>query len=102
MISSGTAYPLPSVLFTDRMNRFLSRLNGYGCFILGFAFTGGIFAISASKVLQLRRAVVDESVSWRLFARSNLEWAVFVKRFWCIICPMGYLMGLFKDLTCLN
>lgn len=30
------------------------------------------------------------------FAVILLVGSFFIKRFWCIICPMGYLMGLFK------
>ncbi len=87
------------IVVTDRMNRFLQPIKWVWIVLfLGFAFTGGDFC----DICPLKGFTTAQGGYWTnlylggFFAVVILVGSFFVKRFWCIICPMGYLMGLFK------
>lgn len=87
------------IVVTDRMNRFLQPVKWVWIILfLGFAFTGGDFC----DICPLKGFTTAQGGYWTnlylggFFAVALLVGSFFIKRFWCIICPMGYLMGLFK------
>lgn len=87
------------IVVTDRMNRFLQPIKWVWILLfLGFAFTGGDFC----DICPLKGFATAQGGYWTnlylggFFAVGILIGSFFIKRFWCIICPMGYLMGLFK------
>lgn len=87
------------IVVTDRMNRFLQPVKWVWIVLfLGFAFTGGDFC----DICPLKGFATAQGGYWTnlylggFFAVVILVGSFFIKRFWCIICPMGYLMGLFK------
>lgn len=87
------------ITVTDRMNRFLQPIKWVWIILfLGFAFTGGDFC----DICPLKGFTTAQGGYWTnlylggFFAVVVLIGSFFIKRFWCIICPMGYLMGLFK------
>lgn len=87
------------IVVTDRMNRFLQPIKWVWIILfLGFAFTGGDFC----DICPLKGFTTAQGGYWTnlylggFFAVVLLVGSFFIKRFWCIICPMGYLMGLFK------
>lgn len=87
------------IVVTDRMNRFLQPIKWVWIVLfLGFAFTGGDFC----DICPLKGFTTAQGGYWTnlylggFFAVVILVGSFFIRRFWCIICPMGYLMGLFK------
>lgn len=87
------------IVVTDRMNRFLQPIKWVWILLfLGFAFMGGDFC----DICPLKGFTTAQGGYWTnlylggFFAVVILVGSFFIKRFWCIICPMGYLMGLFK------
>lgn len=87
------------IVVTDRMNRFLQPIKwAWILLFLGFAFTGGDFC----DICPLKGFTTAQGGYWTnlylggFFAVVILVGSFFIKRFWCIICPLGYLMGLFK------
>lgn len=87
------------IIVSDRMNRFLQPIKWVWIILfLGFAFVGGDFC----DICPLKGFTTAQSGHWTnlylggFFAVVMLVGSFFIKRFWCIICPMGYLMGLFK------
>ncbi len=87
------------IVVTDRMNRFLQPVKWVWILLfLGFAFAGGDFC----DICPLKGFATAQGGYWTnlylggFFAVAILVGSFFIKRFWCIICPMGYLMGLFK------
>ncbi len=87
------------IVVTDRINRFLQPIKWVWIILfLGFAFTGGDFC----DICPLKGFTTAQGGYWTnlylggFFAIVILTGSFFIKRFWCIICPMGYLMGLFK------
>ncbi|MDE6973719.1 MAG: 4Fe-4S binding protein [Lachnospiraceae bacterium] len=87
------------IVVTDRMNRFLQPIKWVWIILfLGFAFTGGDFC----DICPLKGFTTAQGGYWTnlylggFFAVVIMIGSFFIKRFWCIICPMGYLMGIFK------
>ena len=87
------------IVVTDRINRFLQPVKWVWILLfLGFAFTGGDFC----DICPLKGFTTAQGGYWTnlylggFFAVVILVGSFFIRRFWCIICPMGYLMGLFK------
>lgn len=87
------------IVVTDRMNHFLQPIKWVWILLfLGFAFTGGDFC----DICPLKGFTTAQGGYWTnlylggFFAVVILVCSFFIKRFWCIICPLGYLMGLFK------
>ncbi len=87
------------IVVTDRINRFLQPIKWVWIVLfLGFIFTGGDFC----DICPLKVFTTAQGGFWTnlylggFFAVVILVGSFFIKRFWCIICPMGYLMGLFK------
>lgn len=87
------------IVVTDRLNRFLQPIKWVWILLfLGFAFAGGDFC----DICPLKGFTTAQGGYWTnlylggFFAVVILVGSFFIKRFWCIICPMGYLMGLFK------
>lgn len=88
------------IVVTDRMNSFFQPIKWVWIILfLGFAFTGGDFC----DICPLKGFTTAQGGYWAnlylggFFAVVLLIGSFFIKRFWCIICPMGYLMGLFKN-----
>lgn len=87
------------ITVSDRLNRYLQALKWVWIILfLGFAFTGGDFC----DICPLKSFTTSAGGFWTnlylggFFAVAILVGSFFIKRFWCIMCPMGYLMGLFK------
>ena len=87
------------IVVTDRLNRFLQPIKWVWILLfLGFAFAGGDFC----DICPLKGFTTAQGGYWTnlylggFFAVVILAGSFFIKRFWCIICPMGYMMGLFK------
>ena len=87
------------IVVTDRINRFLQPVKWVWILLfLGFAFTGGDFC----DICPLKGFTTAQGGYWTnlylggFFAVVILVGSFFIRRFWCIICPMGYLMGLFR------
>ena len=87
------------ITVSDRLNRYLQALKWVWIVLfLGFAFTGGDFC----DICPLKSFTTLAGGFWTnlylggFFAVAVLIGSFFIKRFWCIMCPMGYLMGLFK------
>lgn len=87
------------IVVTDKLNRLLQPVKWVWIILfLGFAFTGGDFC----DICPLKGFTTAQGGYWTnlylggFFAVVMLIGSFFIKRFWCIICPMGYLMGLFK------
>lgn len=87
------------IVVTDRMNQLLQPIKWVWLVLfLGFVFTGGDFC----NICPLKGFTTAQGGYWTnlylggFFAVVILVGSFFIKRFWCIICPMGYLMGLFK------
>ncbi len=87
------------IVVTDRINRFLQPVKWVWILLfLGFAFTGGDFC----DICPLKGFTTAQGGYWTnlylggFFAVVVLIGSFFIKRFWCIICPLGYLMGLLK------
>ena len=65
---------------------------------LGFAFTGRDFC----DICPLKVFATAQGGFWTnlylggFLAVIILVGSFFIKRFWCLICPMGYLMGIFR------
>lgn len=86
------------ITVSDRMNRILQPLKWTWIILfLCFAFTGGNFCeICPNKVFSpaLGGYWID-LVLGGILTIPLLVGSFFIKRFWCIICPMGYILGLF-------
>lgn len=90
---------IPEVIVSDRMNKILQPLKWLWIVLfLGFAFTGGDFC----DICPLKVFTTAQGGFWtNLYLGGFLAVAVlvgsfFIKRFWCLMCPMGYLMGIFR------
>lgn len=87
------------ITVTDRMNKVIQPLKWLWIILfIGFVFTGGDFcSICPAKVFATAQGgfwtnlVLNGFLSVGLLAGS-----FFIKRFWCLMCPLGYLMGLLK------
>ncbi len=87
--------PIP---VTDRMNQIIQPLKWVWIILfLGFVFTGGDFCdICPNKVFST--ALGGWWVNYALGGFLTVPLLVgsfYVKRFWCLMCPMGYLLGVF-------
>lgn len=86
------------ITVSDRMNRILQPLKWTWIILfLCFTFTGGNFCeICPNKVFSpaLGGYWID-LVLGGILTIPLLVGSFFIKRFWCIICPMGYILGLF-------
>ena len=87
--------PIP---VTDRMNKVIQPLKWMWIILfLGFVFVGGDFCdICPNKVFST--AMGGWWVNYALggfLAVPLLAGSFFIKRFWCLMCPMGYLLGVF-------
>ena len=86
------------VTVTDRMNRILQPLKWTWIILfLCFTFTGGNFCdICPNKIFSpaLGGYWID-LVLGGILTIPLLVGSFFIKRFWCIMCPMGYLLGIF-------
>lgn len=86
------------ITVSDRMNRAIQPIKWIWVILfLGFVFVGGDFCdICPNKVF-------SPSLGgwWINYALGGfltvplLVGSFFIKRFWCLMCPMGYLLGLF-------
>ena len=86
------------ITVTDRMNRILQPVKwAWIILFLGFAFAGGDFC----DICPLKVFATAQGGFWTnlylggFLAVVILVGSFFIRRFWCLICPMGYLMGLF-------
>lgn len=86
------------ITVTDRMNRILQPLKWTWIILfLCFTFTGGNFCdICPNKVFSpaLGGYWID-LVLGGILTIPLLVGSFYIKRFWCIMCPMGYLLGIF-------
>lgn len=86
------------ITVTDRMNRILQPLKWTWIILfLCFAFTGGDFcSICPNKIFSpaLGGYWID-LVLGGILTIPLLAGSFYIKRFWCIMCPMGYLLGIF-------
>lgn len=86
------------ITVTDRMNRILQPLKWTWIILfLCFTFTGGNFCdICPNKIFSpaLGGYWID-LVLGGILTIPLLVGSFFIKRFWCIMCPMGYLLGIF-------
>lgn len=92
-------HPIP---VTDRMNKIIQPLKWVWIILfLGFVFVGGDFCdICPNKVFST--ALGGWWVNYALggfLAVPLLVGSFFIKRFWCLMCPMGYLLGVFHKLN---
>lgn len=85
------------IIVSERMNRLLQPVKWVWIILfLGFTFTGKDFC----DICPLKGFTTAQGGYWTnlylggFFAVILLVGSFFIKRFWCIICPMGYLMGL--------
>lgn len=90
---------IPSVIVSDRMNKILQPVKWTWIILfLGFAFTGGDFC----DICPLKGFTTAQGGYWTnlylggFLAVGILTGSFFIKRFWCLMCPMGYLMGIFR------
>lgn len=86
------------ITVTDRMNQVIQPLKWIWIILfLGFVFVGGDFCdICPNKVFST--AMGGWWVNYALggfLAVPLLAGSFFIKRFWCLMCPMGYLLGVF-------
>lgn len=84
---------------TDRMNKIIQPLKWVWIILfLGFVFIGGDFCnICPNKVFST--AMGGWWVNYALGGFLTIPLLVgsfYIKRFWCLMCPMGYLLGVFK------
>lgn len=86
------------IVVTDKMNKILQPLKWVWIILfLGMAFTGGDFC----DICPLKGFTTAQGGYWAnlylggFLAIILLIGSFFIKRFWCIMCPMGYLMGIF-------
>jgi len=86
------------IVVTDRMNRVLQPLKWTWIILfLCFTFTGGNFCdVCPNKIFSpaLGGYWID-LVLGGVLTIPLLVGSFFIKRFWCIMCPMGYLLGIF-------
>lgn len=83
---------------TDRMNKIIQPLKWLWIILFfGFVFVGGDFCdICPNKVFSTALGGW-----WASYALTGfltvflLVGSFFIKRFWCLMCPMGYLLGIF-------
>lgn len=83
---------------TERMNKAIQPLKWLWILLfLGFVFVGGDFCdICPNKVFSTALGGW-----WASYALTGfltvflLVGSFFIKRFWCLMCPMGYLLGIF-------
>lgn len=87
------------ITVTDRMNRILQPIKWMWIILfLGFAFTGRDFC----DICPLKVFTTAQGGFWTnlylggFLAVIILVGSFFIKRFWCLICPLGYLMGIFR------
>jgi ferredoxin len=87
------------IIVTDRMNKFLQPIKWVWIILfLGFAFVGGDFC----DICPIKPFATAQGGFWTnlylggILAVVILIGSFFIKRFWCIICPLGYLMGILK------
>ncbi len=90
------------IIVTDRMNQILQPLKWTWILLfLCFTFTGGNFCdICPNKIFSpaLGGYWID-LVLGGILTIPLLVGSFFIKRFWCIMCPMGYLLGIFYKLN---
>lgn len=86
------------IIVSERMNRLLQPIKWVWIILfLGFTFTGGDFC----DICPIKVFTTSQGGFWTSYYLGGflavviLVGSFFIKRFWCIICPMGYLMGLF-------
>lgn len=86
------------VTVSDRMFQILQPIKWIWIVLfLGFAFTGGDFC----DICPFKVTTTAQGGFWtNLYLGGFLTVVIlvgsfFIKRFWCLMCPMGYLMGLF-------
>lgn len=88
--------PIP---VTDRLNRLLQPIKWVWIILfLCFCFTGGDFCdICPNKVFSpaLGGYWVNLALGGFLSV-AILAGSFFIRRFWCLICPLGYLLGIFR------
>jgi len=87
------------VTVTDRMNKVIQPLKWLWIILfVGFVFTGGDFcSICPVKIFATAQGGFWTNLVLNGFlAVGLLAGSFFIKRFWCLMCPMGYLMGLLK------
>lgn len=86
------------ITVTDRMNQILQPLKWTWILLfLCFTFTGGNFCdICPNKIFSpaLGGYWID-LVLGGILTVPLLVGSFFIKRFWCMMCPMGYLLGIF-------
>lgn len=94
-----SALHIRPITVTDRMNRILQPVKWIWIILfLGFAFTGRDFC----DICPLKAFATAQGGFWtNLYLGGFLTVIIlvgsfFIKRFWCLICPMGYLMGIFR------
>lgn len=86
------------IVVNERLNRILQPVKWVWIILfLGFAFTGGDFCdICPLKVFTTAQGgYLTNLYLGGFLAVVILVGSFFIKRFWCLMCPMGYLMGLF-------
>lgn len=87
------------ITVTDRMNKVIQPLKWLWIILfVGFVFTGGDFcSICPAKVFATAQGGFWTNLVLNGFlAVGLLAGSFFIRRFWCLMCPMGYLMGLLK------
>lgn len=86
------------IVVTDRMNRIIQPLKWIWILLfLGFVFVGGDFCdICPNKVFSTSLGGWWVNYALGGFLTIPLLVGSFcIKRFWCLMCPMGYLLGIF-------
>lgn len=87
------------IVVDDKLNRLLQPVKWTWIILfLGFAFTGNDFC----DICPLKGFATAQGGYWTnlylggFLAVIILVGSFFIKRFWCLICPMGYIMGLLR------
>ncbi len=87
------------IVVTEKMNKIIQPLKWLWIILfIGFIFTGGDFCnICPAKIFATAQGGFWTNLVLNGFlAAGILVGSFFIKRFWCLMCPMGYLMGLLK------
>ncbi len=87
------------IIVTEKMNKIIQPLKWLWIILfIGFIFTGGDFCnICPAKIFATAQGGFWTNLVLNGFlAAGILVGSFFIKRFWCLMCPMGYLMGLLK------
>jgi len=87
------------IIVTDKMNKVIQPLKWLWIILfVGFIFTGGDYC----NICPVHVFSTAQGGIWKNFVLNGflsvflLAGSFFIKRFWCLMCPLGYLVGLLK------